>query len=125
MEVQHVQRTQIEKEMSRVKELHVEDGDGISGPTLRGKPKSKAEAQTEAKAETLKKRASNPRPVPCRLRTYDPDKHCGVEKTPRSGPCKRAINCKQHNVTSRRQVVGRSKDFNVLLAEAKSVCKHS
>lgn len=51
---------------------------------------------------------------------YDPDKHCGViSHTSDDGnkPCVRSFSCKVHSVQQRREVQGRSRNFDTLLVE--------
>lgn len=51
---------------------------------------------------------------------YDPDKHCGVvSHTSDEGnkPCIRSFSCKVHSVQQRREVQGRSRNFDTLLVE--------
>ena len=50
-------------------------------------------------------------------REYDPDKHCGVWIEETGKPCTRSLTCKSHTVSLRRNVTGRSKLFDKLLAE--------
>lgn len=50
------------------------------------------------------------------LREYDPNKHCGVLTDGRK-PCTRSLTCKAHALSLRRTVEGRTKPFDVLLAE--------
>lgn len=50
-------------------------------------------------------------------REYDPDKHCGVWNEETGKPCTRSLTCKAHTVSLRRAVTGRSKTFDILLAE--------
>lgn len=50
-------------------------------------------------------------------REYDPDKHCGVWNDETGKPCTRSLTCKAHTVSLRRAVTGRSKTFDILLAE--------
>jgi hypothetical protein len=47
--------------------------------------------------------------------------HCGVFDEATQAPCTRSLTCKQHNLTARRQVKGRSKDFNIILTEHKAL----
>ncbi|XP_013869911.1 ataxin-7-like protein 1 [Austrofundulus limnaeus] len=56
-------------------------------------------------------------------RVFDPDKHCGVPDPETKRSCTRSLTCKTHSLTQRRAVPGRSKDFNVLLAEHKGLAK--
>ncbi|XP_032361713.1 ataxin-7-like protein 1 [Etheostoma spectabile] len=56
-------------------------------------------------------------------RVFDPNKHCGVQDPETKRPCTRSLTCKTHSLTHRRTVSGRSKLFNVLLAEHKGRAK--
>ncbi|XP_077957974.1 ataxin-7-like protein 1 isoform X2 [Gasterosteus aculeatus] len=56
-------------------------------------------------------------------RVFDPNKHCGVQDPETKRPCTRSLTCKTHSLTSRRAVCGRTKDFDVLLAEHKGRAK--
>lgn len=55
--------------------------------------------------------------LPCKDREYDPNKHCGVQPPEADKPCTRSLTCKTHSLTLRRQVLGRSKNFDDLLNE--------
>ncbi|XP_039647939.1 ataxin-7-like protein 1 isoform X2 [Perca fluviatilis] len=56
-------------------------------------------------------------------RVFDPNKHCGVQDPETKRPCTRSLTCKTHSLTHRRNVSGRSKHFNILLAEHKGRAK--
>ncbi|XP_037552070.1 ataxin-7-like protein 1 [Nematolebias whitei] len=56
-------------------------------------------------------------------RVFDPDKHCGVPDPETKRSCTRSLTCKTHSLTQRRAVPGRSKHFDVLLAEHKGLAK--
>ncbi|XP_016134827.1 ataxin-7-like protein 1 [Sinocyclocheilus grahami] len=56
-------------------------------------------------------------------RVFDPNKHCGVLDPETKRPCTRSLTCKTHSLTHRRAVLGRRKDFNILLAEHKGRAK--
>lgn len=70
----------------------------------------------------------NRKVLPVKDREYDPEKHCGV-RIGNMKPCTRSLTCKTHQVSLRRNVEGRSKPFDQLLAEhrnnAKETHKHS
>lgn len=51
------------------------------------------------------------------VREYDANKHCGVVTAENPKPCTRSLTCKAHALSLRRQVEGRSKPFDTLLAE--------
>ncbi|KAL6116859.1 atxn7l1 [Pungitius sinensis] len=56
-------------------------------------------------------------------RVFDPNKHCGVQDPETKRPCTRSLTCKTHSLTYRRAVSGRTKHFDVLLAEHKGRAK--
>ncbi|XP_007579283.1 ataxin-7-like protein 1 isoform X1 [Poecilia formosa] len=56
-------------------------------------------------------------------RVFDPDKHCGVPDPETKRSCTRSLTCKTHSLTQRRAVPGRSRLFDVLLAEHKGLAK--
>nr|XP_046237487.1 ataxin-7-like protein 2a [Scatophagus argus] len=53
-------------------------------------------------------------------RECDLDKHCGVLDPDRKKVCTRLLTCNIHSVHQRRKVVGRSKNFDQLVAELKT-----
>lgn len=55
-------------------------------------------------------------------REYDPEKHCGV-RIGNMKPCTRSLTCKTHAVSLRRNVDGRSKPFDQLLADHRNNAK--
>ena len=63
----------------------------------------------------LRTKGTNGKP----MREYHPDKHCGVWNEAASRHCTRAISCKNHSASLKRQVDGRSKPFDELLIEHK------
>lgn len=80
---------------------------------------------------TPKKDAPLPSPAPAHRipRTYnkvaskrecDLDKHCGVLDHDRKKICTRLLTCNIHSIHQRRKVIGRSKNFDELVAELKS-----
>ncbi|KAM8908938.1 ataxin-7-like protein 1 isoform 2-T2 [Spinachia spinachia] len=56
-------------------------------------------------------------------RVFDPNKHCGVQDPETKRPCTRSLTCKTHSLTYRRAVCGRTKHFDILLAEHKGRAK--
>ncbi|XP_068587477.1 ataxin-7-like protein 1 isoform X2 [Cebidichthys violaceus] len=56
-------------------------------------------------------------------RVFDPNKHCGVQDPETKRPCTRSLTCKTHSLTHRRAVSGRTKHFDILLAEHKGRAK--
>lgn len=73
-------------------------------------------------------RSKNRKVLPIKDREYDPEKHCGV-RIGNMKPCTRSLTCKTHQISLRRNVEGRSKPFDQLLADhrnnAKETHKHS
>ena len=55
-----------------------------------------------------------------RDREYDPNKHCGVVDPDSRKPCTRSLTCKSHSVYLKRKVLGRSGEFDELLANHKA-----
>merc|ERR1719429_104101 len=55
-----------------------------------------------------------------RDREYDPNKHCGVVDPDTRKPCTRSLTCKSHSVYLKRKVLGRSGEFDELLANHKA-----
>ncbi|XP_065178638.1 hormone receptor 4-like isoform X2 [Sycon ciliatum] len=55
---------------------------------------------------------------------YNPDKHCGVLLAD-NRPCKRSLLCKQHSISKRRQVSGRSQNFDLLLVKYRADKKNA
>ncbi|KAM8770448.1 ataxin-7-like protein 1 isoform 2-T2 [Rhynchonycteris naso] len=53
-------------------------------------------------------------------REFDPNKHCGVLDPETKKPCTRSLTCKTHSLSHRRAVLGRKKQFDLLLAEHKA-----
>ncbi|XP_058046002.1 ataxin-7-like protein 1 isoform X1 [Ahaetulla prasina] len=53
-------------------------------------------------------------------REFDPNKHCGVVDPETKKPCTRSLTCKTHSLNYRRAVLGRKKQFDILLAEHKA-----
>ncbi|XP_063164101.1 ataxin-7-like protein 1 isoform X1 [Candoia aspera] len=53
-------------------------------------------------------------------REFDPNKHCGVLDPETKKPCTRSLTCKTHSLNHRRAVLGRKKQFDILLAEHKA-----
>lgn len=52
-----------------------------------------------------------------RQEQLDLQKHCGVTISPSGLPCLRSLACKSHSLASKRAVVGRAVDFDILLEE--------
>lgn len=62
--------------------------------------------------------------LPVKDREYDPEKHCGV-RIGNTKPCTRSLTCKTHQISLRRNVEGRSKPFDQLLADHRNNAKES
>lgn len=60
--------------------------------------------------------------LPIKYREYDPEKHCGVTLG-NMKPCTRSLTCKTHQISLRRNVDGRSKPFDQLLADHRNSSK--
>lgn len=87
---------------------------------------SKISTSTSGSGSGSSKR--NRKVLPVKDREYDPEKHCGV-RIGNVKPCTRSLTCKTHQISLRRNVEGRSKPFDQLLADhrnnAKDTHKHS
>lgn len=66
----------------------------------------------------------NRKVLPVKDREYDPEKHCGV-RIGNMKPCTRSLTCKTHQISLRRNVEGRSKPFDQLLADHRNNAKES
>ena len=72
------------------------------------------------KKKKKKKSKNEPRKIlPLKDRLFDPDVHCGVINVDTGEQCTRSLTCKTHSMALRRAVVGRSQNFDQLLAEHK------
>ncbi|XP_014236208.1 ataxin-7-like protein 1 isoform X1 [Trichogramma pretiosum] len=71
---------------------------------------------SQVKTSTKRKKPKADRSL-LKDREYDPDRHCGVWNDESQKPCTRSLTCKAHTVSLRRTVPGRSKTFDILLAE--------
>lgn len=69
-------------------------------------------------------RSKNRKVLPIKDREYDPEKHCGV-RIGNMKPCTRSLTCKTHQISLRRNVEGRSKPFDQLLADHRNNAKES
>lgn len=69
-------------------------------------------------------RTKNRKVLPVKDREYDPEKHCGV-RIGSMKPCTRSLTCKTHQISLRRNVEGRSKPFDQLLADHRNNAKES
>ncbi|TRY94879.1 hypothetical protein DNTS_032980 [Danionella cerebrum] len=80
-------------------------GEGASGPLASGHIRGTKTHKTISKKEC------------------DLDKHCGVLDPERKKVCTRLLTCNIHSIHQRRKVVGRSKNFDQLVAELKMSSK--
>ncbi|KAK1152254.1 ataxin-7-like protein 2 [Acipenser oxyrinchus oxyrinchus] len=98
----------------------------LHGPAGRGLSESPL-------AERVPSRRGDATPEPCNAarsshKTYkkiskkecDLDKHCGVLDPEKKKLCTRVLTCKIHSIHQRREVVGRTKGFDLLVAELKA-----
>lgn len=83
---------------------------------------SKSSTLSTALANVSSRR--NRKVLPIKDREYDPEKHCGVA-IGMGRPCTRSLTCKTHQISLRRNVGGRSKPFDQLLAEHRNHAKDS
>ncbi|XP_014246147.1 putative uncharacterized protein DDB_G0291608 [Cimex lectularius] len=75
-------------------------------------------SKNNSSLEQKKKGKLGTKPSTMRDRIYNPDKHCGVVSgKDNAKPCTRSLTCKSHSMTLRRAVKGRSKAFDILLAD--------
>uniref|UniRef100_A0A3Q4IB63 Ataxin 7-like 2a n=1 Tax=Neolamprologus brichardi TaxID=32507 RepID=A0A3Q4IB63_NEOBR len=89
---------------------------GRSSPSDRHPTVRKDSTQTSAAT-----RHRIPRPYnKVASRKCDLDKHCGVLDPDRKKVCTRLLTCNIHSIHQRRKVVGRSKNFDQLVAELKT-----
>ncbi|KAM6928225.1 ataxin-7-like protein 2a [Xenentodon cancila] len=80
-------------------------------------PQKKESTQTSA---VTAHRAPRPYNKVASKRECDLDKHCGVLDPDRKKVCTRLLTCNIHSIHQRRKVVGRSKNFDQLVAELKT-----
>uniref|UniRef100_A0A3B1J5D0 Ataxin 7-like 2a n=1 Tax=Astyanax mexicanus TaxID=7994 RepID=A0A3B1J5D0_ASTMX len=97
-------------------------------PWPHGGPSPSRPAATEKSPSQRAETGSSPatpghargsRPHKVSKKECDLDKHCGVLDPERKKVCTRLLTCNIHSVHQRRKVMGRSKNFNQLLAEMK------
>ncbi|XP_068170957.1 ataxin-7-like protein 2a [Antennarius striatus] len=90
-----------------------------------GRPGDRPPAQTQRKDSSLPSSMPGhriPRPYNkvASKRECDLDKHCGVLDPDRKKVCTRLLTCNIHSIHQRRKVLGRSKNFDQLVAELKT-----
>ncbi|KAM4711709.1 uncharacterized protein atxn7l1 isoform 1-T1 [Anableps anableps] len=98
-------------------------------PSLLPSPSQRSVALPSSSLSPMEKKQQNGTKTPARShkrlsgRVFDPDKHCGVPDPETKRSCTRSLTCKTHSLTQRRAVPGRSRHFDVLLAEHKGQAK--
>ncbi|XP_048878120.1 ataxin-7-like protein 2a [Brienomyrus brachyistius] len=104
------------------------------GPSLKDPPWPQGGAVSlpggTSPSEKPQQRRGEPGRTPGGSRTYrrirkecDLDKHCGVLDPERKKLCTRLLTCNIHSIHQRRKVLGRSKNFDQLVAELKMSSK--
>ncbi|XP_040890994.1 ataxin-7-like protein 2a isoform X2 [Toxotes jaculatrix] len=96
-----------------------------STPPGRPLPSDRPPSQSQRKDSSLTSAVPGhriPRPYNkvASKRECDLDKHCGVLDPDRKKVCTRLLTCNIHSIHQRRKVVGRSKNFDQLVAELKT-----
>lgn len=92
-------------------------------------PSQRCSALPSSLSSPLEKKQQNGTKPPSRShkrlsgRVFDPNKHCGVPDPETKRSCTRSLTCKTHSLTQRRAVPGRTKHFDILLAEHKGQAK--
>ncbi|XP_068449449.1 ataxin-7-like protein 2a isoform X2 [Clinocottus analis] len=94
-------------------------------PPGRPSPSDRPPTQTPRKdspqgAAVLNHRVPRPYNKVASKRECDLDKHCGVLDLDRKKVCTRLLTCNIHSIHQRRKVMGRSKNFDQLVAELKT-----
>lgn len=96
------------------------------GGTPPGRPSPSDRALSQRKESTSAPSLTGHHRVPrpynkvASRRECDLDKHCGVLDPERKKVCTRLLTCNIHSIHQRRKVVGRSKNFDQLVAELKT-----
>ncbi|TTB85618.1 Ataxin-7-like protein 2 [Bagarius yarrelli] len=101
----------------------------FGGPSPSRPSPGSTEKSPVQRAETGSANASAPharsnRPYKNSKKQCDLDKHCGVLDPERKKVCTRLLTCNIHSIHERRKVVGRSKNFDQLVAELKMGSKN-
>ncbi|XP_035486925.2 ataxin-7-like protein 2a isoform X1 [Scophthalmus maximus] len=96
-----------------------------STPPVRPSPSDKPPTQSQRKDSPLASvlpghRVPRPYNKVASKRECDLDKHCGVLDPDRKKVCTRLLTCNIHSIHQRRKVMGRSKNFDQLVAELKT-----
>ncbi|KAM4740305.1 ataxin-7-like protein 2a [Anableps anableps] len=94
------------------------------GASSTGRPSSNDKQPTQRKdssqlSAVMGHRVPRPYNKVASKRECDLDKHCGVLDPDRKKVCTRLLTCNIHSIHQRRKVVGRSKNFDQLVAELK------
>ncbi|XP_036007386.1 ataxin-7-like protein 2a [Fundulus heteroclitus] len=94
------------------------------GPTSTGRPSPSDKLPTQKRdssqlSAVIGHRVPRPYNKVASKRECDLDKHCGVLDPDRKKVCTRLLTCNIHSIHQRRKVVGRSKNFDQLVAELK------
>ncbi|KAB5536818.1 hypothetical protein PHYPO_G00111700 [Pangasianodon hypophthalmus] len=99
-------------------------GPSPSRPSPGSTDKSPAQRAESGSANAAAPHARSNRPYKTSKKECDLDKHCGVLDPERKKVCTRLLTCNIHSIHQRRKVVGRSKNFDQLVAELKMVSKN-
>ncbi|KAF5902746.1 ataxin-7-like protein 2, partial [Clarias magur] len=99
-------------------------GPSPSRPSPGSTEKSPAQRVESGSANAAPPHARSNRPYKASKKECDLDKHCGVLDPERKKVCTRLLTCNIHSIHQRRKVVGRSKNFDQLVAELKMVSKN-
>ncbi|XP_030275430.1 ataxin-7-like protein 2a [Sparus aurata] len=92
-----------------------------SRPSPSDRPPTQSQRKDSSLASTLPgHRIPRPYNKVASKRECDLDKHCGVLDPDRKKVCTRLLTCNIHSIHQRRKVVGRSKNFDQLVAELKT-----
>ncbi|XP_053508410.1 ataxin-7-like protein 2a isoform X1 [Ictalurus furcatus] len=99
-------------------------GPSPSRPSPGSTEKSPGQRAETGSANATAPHARSNRPYKTSKKECDLDKHCGVLDPERKKVCTRLLTCNIHSIHQRRKVVGRSKNFDQLVAELKMVSKN-
>ncbi|XP_047661753.1 ataxin-7-like protein 2a isoform X2 [Tachysurus fulvidraco] len=99
-------------------------GPSPSRPSPSSTEKSPAQRAESGTANASTPHARSNRPYKTSKKQCDLDKHCGVLDPERKKVCTRLLTCNIHSIHERRKVMGRSKNFDQLVAELKMSSKN-
>ncbi|XP_062842621.1 ataxin-7-like protein 2a [Trichomycterus rosablanca] len=99
-------------------------GPSPNRPSPTSSEKSPGPRVESSSANSLPSHARGSRPYKSSKKECDLDKHCGVMDPERKKVCTRLLTCNIHSIHQRRKVVGRSKNFDQLVAELKMGSKN-